>query len=384
MKHLLRALIAMAAAVLVSCGGGSDSGSGSGTLRIAMTDAPACGFDHVYVTVDQVRVHQSANASGNDAGWRVLDLAVPERIDLLALTNGVLEQLGQIPLPAGSYQQIRLHLLPGGNSLVPSGGSEQPLSTPSATQSGYKVNGNFSVAADTLVDLVLDFDACRSIVQRGNGSYALKPVVNATVEVVSGSISGYLAADPNGPAVAGAVVMAQRDGVPVKSTVADTNGLFILSPLVRTSSGGEYDVVIVSAGYASAAINDVPVSANTDTVLSTSATPFVLPTATMHSVSGVVSPASEEARVDALKTSAGTSYLITSLNAVLDTGAYALSLPGGPLLTGAYSATLPITLSPDAASANLYTIRATGGSGASASIPVDVSGGDVSNANISL
>lgn len=383
MAGILRTFLILTAALLVSCGGGSDSG-GSGTLRVSMTDAPACGFDHVYITVDRVRVHQSASAAGSAAGWRELDLATPQRIDLLELTNGILEELGQIPLPAGNYQQIRLHLVSDGNSVVPSGGSEQPLATPSASQSGYKVNGNFSVAADTLVDLILDFDACHSIVQRGNGSYGLKPVVTAIPEVVSGSISGYVAAAQGGPSVAGALVMAQRDGVTVKATVADANGLFVLSPLIRSSSAGLYDVVVVPAGYAGAAIHDVPVTASADTPLSTSSVPFVLPTSLMRSVSGTVTPASAEARVDARQSSAGASYVISSVNAVSDTGTYSLSLAAGALHTGSYATPLPITLTPDATTAGRYSIQATGSNGASNAISVDVTTADVTGADIAL
>lgn len=387
MKRILTAFLALFALplILIACGGGGGgSGGSNGTLRVSMTDAPACGFDNVYVTVDRVRVHQSANAPDSDSGWHELDLATPQRIDLLELTNGILEELGQIPLPAGNYQQIRLHLVDNGNSVVPSGGSERTLATPSATQSGYKVNGNFTVAAGTLVDLVIDFDACHSIVRRGNGSYSLKPVVSAVPVVVSGSISGYVSAAPSGPVLAGATVLAQRDGVTVKATVADANGLFVLSPLVRSSSGGSYDVVIVPSGHASAVIRDVPVTASVDTVLSTSASPFLLPTSVMRSVSGTVTPASAEARVDARKTSAGETYVISSVNAVTDTGTYALSLAAAALQTGSYSATLPIALTPDAATAGLYSIQATGSDGDTGSTPVDVTSADVTGANIAL
>ena len=49
----LALLAASAAAVLAGCGGGSSDG-GSGTVAVAMTDAPACGFDAVNVTVTSV------------------------------------------------------------------------------------------------------------------------------------------------------------------------------------------------------------------------------------------------------------------------------------------------------------------------------------------
>ncbi|CCF96669.1 fragment of putative lipoprotein (part 1) [Ralstonia solanacearum K60] len=48
-----------------------------------MADAPACGFDHVYITVSKVRVHMSAQASDTDTGWTDVALAAPQRVDLL-------------------------------------------------------------------------------------------------------------------------------------------------------------------------------------------------------------------------------------------------------------------------------------------------------------
>src|SRR5690606_7276482 len=47
-----------AAAILAACGGGGGSSGGTGTLSVKMTDAPSCGYDHVWVTVTKVRVHK--------------------------------------------------------------------------------------------------------------------------------------------------------------------------------------------------------------------------------------------------------------------------------------------------------------------------------------
>src|SRR5512143_2533876 len=158
--------------------GGSGGTGGSGTLRVALTDAPACGYDHVYITVDRVRVHASSSAMDSDGGWSEVIVNPAQRIDLLDLTNGVLAELGQTPLPAGQYTQVRLVLRPNGagmpaNAIVPSGSmSEIPLDTPSATQSGLKLVHGFTVQPNTMTDRVLDFDACRSIVKRGaSGRY---------------------------------------------------------------------------------------------------------------------------------------------------------------------------------------------------------------------
>lgn len=79
----------------------------------------SCGFDHVYVTVDKVRVNASSTAGDTDSGWTDIALPAPQKVDLLSLTNGVLTDLGRAPLAAGQYQQLRLVLAQNqGNTLA--------------------------------------------------------------------------------------------------------------------------------------------------------------------------------------------------------------------------------------------------------------------------
>lgn len=374
---------AMMPFALTGCGGRDDGGATqTGTLHVAMTDAPSCGFDHVYVTVSQVRVNANANAGDNDSGWSTISLATPQKIDLLSLTNGVLADLGQTALPAGQYQQVRLVLAQNqgntlANSVVPTGGTEQALATPSATQSGYKIIQPFTVQPNTLVDLVLDFNACKSIVQRGNGSYALKPVVTAIPTVVSGAISGYVA-----PAEAGATVYAEQGGKVVRGTVADGTGKFVLSPLIQSSTQGNYDVVIVQNGFASGIVRSVPVVVNATTAVSASNAPITLPASTMSTVSGTVT-ASANAFVRALQTIDANAYEITSINANMDTGAYALSVPTAAPIVGTYSGSLPVALAAAPAAAAQYTIEADAASGATQSTNVNAATSQ-SNVNFSF
>src|SRR5688572_20109791 len=89
-----------------------------------------------------------------------------------------------MPLPAGRYTQMRVLLAANGNSapfansVVPTGSGEVALTTPSAQQSGLKLNVDIDVGPNQIADVVLDFDACKSIVRRGNsGHYNLKPVI---------------------------------------------------------------------------------------------------------------------------------------------------------------------------------------------------------------
>lgn len=64
---------------LAACGGGGSSAD-SGTLRLALTDAPSCGYDQLNVTIQKVRVHQSSTASDSDSGWSEVVLSPTRRI----------------------------------------------------------------------------------------------------------------------------------------------------------------------------------------------------------------------------------------------------------------------------------------------------------------
>jgi hypothetical protein len=380
MSRLLAIPLLSLTALINGCGGSGEAGTG--TMNVILTDAPACGFEHVYVTVERIRVHRSETANGNDAGWHELVLENPQKVDLLSLSNGVFLTLGQKLLPAGRYEQIRLVLANNSgsgqlrNSIVPEGGSEQELATPSAAQSGYKVIGNFTVQPDTLVDLVLDFDACHSIVEKGNGGFALKPVVKATPLLVSGIIQGHVS-----PADAGARVYAERNGEVIKGTVADSSGRFILSPVIQSAGVGPYDVVIARNGDTTVIVRGVPVVAGSTTTISTVGQPFSLPSSTTQIVSGSVNPALTEASVAALQATGGGNYVIAGTNANLDTGVYSMSLPTAAPLVGDYSGSLPVILMADSLAAGSYSVRATTSLGASQATSVNVLSGDVSNVN---
>src|SRR5690606_18215573 len=109
---LLRGLALLLATLFIAaCGGGGGGSSGSGTLSVKMTDAPAAPeYAEVWVTVEKVRVHQNDSAGDGDSGWQEIVLDPPRKIELLDLRNGVLAELGQVEVPAGTYHQFRLVL----------------------------------------------------------------------------------------------------------------------------------------------------------------------------------------------------------------------------------------------------------------------------------
>ena len=384
------AVAASAALVLSACGGGgSDSSSmstGQGTLRVSLTDAPSCGFDHVNVTVQKVSVNQSATASDTDAGWTDITLSPAMRVDLLSLTNGALATLGQTPLSAGHYSQIRLVLAandssnPLANSVVPTGGAETALTTPSAQQSGLKMNADITIAANQLVDFVLDFNACKSVVHAGNsGKYLLKPVISVTPSYISG-VTGYL--DPslgNG----GTLVSVQQAGAIVKGTTPDATGKFTLEPVAP----GTYDLVVAASGHVTGVITGVTVADQTVTLLNSSTTAFNFTAAATGSVTGTITTptAPVDASVDALQTLGNGDVVdILTTNADADTGAYALILPATAPVVAAYAAAASsVAFTPDATAGSNYTIKATSG-GVSKSATVAVSASAPASANFAF
>jgi hypothetical protein len=356
-RWVFRAAATMAALTLAACGGGGGGSAGEGTLRMSITDQPTC-YEHVFITVTKVRVHTNGSAGDNDAGWHEMVLATPKRIDLLNLTNGVLEELGSMPLPAGTYSQVRLVLAETtgqqlDNAVQPIGGQLVQLKTPSAQQSGLKLQVHFTVEENKIIDLVADVDACKSVVRAGNsGQFILRPVVSVTPKFVT-AIQGYVSTTMS---LNGTSVSAQQNGTIVRSTVPDATGKFVLAYLPE----GSYNVVITSDNRATGVVTQVPVSlAASVTTLNGTATAIVLPTSTMTTVSGTVTTGITpvDATVTALQTVSGTGIQVDSTAVDFDLGTYSLLLPVAPPVRAPYSAT-GLVFAPDAAAAGRYTIAA--------------------------
>ena len=69
-------------------------------------------------------------------------------------------------------------------------GSSHSLDVPSGAKTGIKLVCQFTIEEDKLYELLLDFDAQRSIVETGSGKYLLKPTIRTIPLVISGTMSG--------------------------------------------------------------------------------------------------------------------------------------------------------------------------------------------------
>jgi hypothetical protein len=351
-----------------TAGPGGSGASSTGTLRLSLTDSPACGYDNAWVTVEKVRVHASGTAGDGDAGWHEVTLSPALRVDLLTLTNGTLVPLGQTELPAGSYTQMRLVLAandalnPYANSMTPSGGSLTPLTTPSAQQSGLKLNVQMTVPAGEVADFAIDFDACKSFVKAGkSGKILLKPVL-AVLPILSPAgqrIQGWL--DPSLP-IAGTTVSVQSGGEVVRATppLADGSGRFVLYPVPV----GTYDLVVTAGGRVTAVVTGVPSKAASSTTIDSVVHPIDPPVSTRLAVGGQVtvglSAVDTGGFVRALQTiGLGPTVEVASDNARADDGVYALLLPiGAPVVAPYVEGAVKLDFLPAPASAGHYRLSA--------------------------
>lgn len=276
-KTKLFLMTLLVAAGFTSCSD-DDSNKSEGTAQVAvkLTDAPG-DYEAVFVDVEDVliklesdtAVETSAETETEDEGWVSLGNVEPQRVNLLDLTGGITQLLGEAEIPAGYMHEMRLVLGDNNTVKIKDVENEILLDTPSAQQSGLKVKVDQELNADTYYTFILDFDVDKSVVTQGNGGYSLKPVLRLAVEENAGSIAGTVtpSTDP---------VLIQAQGAEVTaSAYANAEGKFQLHGL----EPGTYFVTITPAegtDLVEQTINNVEVIEGEVTVLD----PIVLGTST--------------------------------------------------------------------------------------------------------
>jgi hypothetical protein len=224
---------------------------GRATLRILLTDASAP-YDSVVIRFSEI----SANI---DSVWHTV-VGDTQTVDLLEWSNGKALELGSADVPAGYYAQVRLRI---DDAYIGVDGEVYPMDVPSGAQTGLKFGPGFMVMEGSTYELVIDFDAMRSVVTTGPPhnpkGYKLKPHIRLSTTATTGSISGMVT-----PADSLPEAHAIQNGDTITTSIVDsTDGFFRLAFL----PAGTYTVFIEDTSGNKYEKESVPVSAGSQTEL---------------------------------------------------------------------------------------------------------------------
>jgi hypothetical protein len=184
-RMLKIATLALAALLLVSCGGGTVNG-----VYIAITDAPMDSASSVNISFSQVEL------TGTNVRPLTIDIVPASSIDLYQLQGGIASPfLNGLQVQPGHYTNLRLTIAADANSaqsnltLVD---GLHILYLPAGTSPHVDIPIDFTIASGGTVQLTVDFDLRKSIVQDPNDptKYQLFPSVRAVQNELTGSITG--------------------------------------------------------------------------------------------------------------------------------------------------------------------------------------------------
>lgn len=219
MKSIKQILIVAGLAVLISGCSDLNQDATRASVQFRLTDMQG---EYQEVNIDVIAVNMIVNDS-------LIELGTNQGIyNILEFVNGRDTVLVNEEIDAGFVSQIRLIL--GENNTVVIDDTEYDLKTPSAQQSGLKLNVHQELLGGEAYAYVIDFMVEKSVVKTGNDKYILKPVIRVFTEAITGSIKGVVQ-----PAEARPFVMAIMDEDTV-STYADTlSGAFRIRGLTKGS-----------------------------------------------------------------------------------------------------------------------------------------------------
>jgi hypothetical protein len=131
-----------------------NSSTDLGMVRLALTDAPVDDADAVLVTINTVDIRRAGGGP-----WQTF-VGESRTFDLLSLSGGVSEMLGEQVLEPGEFSGVRLLVE---SSQIVIDGEIFDLEVPSGEQRGIQLQGDFRIVTGETLDLMIDFDARKSL-----------------------------------------------------------------------------------------------------------------------------------------------------------------------------------------------------------------------------
>jgi len=265
MKAALGSLLLLLAALFsVACGGPdfsyfesitSGSNPGSTLILVWLSDSPIDAAEEVKITIERVEL------IGTDGAVLLSD----ERRtwDLLDLQNGKRVQLAEENVPAGQYQRLRLTLATalGQAPTIRVDGVVHPLAFHRLGAHVVEVTYPFHAPADERTEIQLDFNVRLSVSQVGE-AWQLAPTVEAVDPNAVGAVAGRITGEFGIP-IAGATVVAYRDGFEIRSTRSAPDGTYHIGLL----PAGTYRIDLLAQPGASQEVPHLPVVTGVTTAL---------------------------------------------------------------------------------------------------------------------
>jgi len=183
-RFLSASVAAALLALAIACGGSPTSATQSGSLSIMLKDSPFSDARAVLITFSEISVHSSGG------GWTTLAFsggATSRTCDLKQLTSAQ-DVLGTGPLPAGHYTQVRVTVTSAVlyfDNPATIGPCAATIATPAGRSASIDIppaqivlNREFDLPVNATTSILLDFDGDKSIIQTGNGTYKMSPVIS--------------------------------------------------------------------------------------------------------------------------------------------------------------------------------------------------------------
>ena len=247
LKSIFGSVITMIALMLmVNCDNADNSKSETARIQLKLVDEPG---DYEQVNIEIIDIQY--RSTEEDESWQSFtpESGYPLNVDITELIAGNSLLLTDEVVPVGLLKQVRL-VLSDNNTLKIEGEDDLiPLDSPSAQQSGLKLNLDKELEAGFVYSFILDWNVQKSIVKAGNsGKYILKPVIKVNAEVNSGSISGKVVEiieDIETPIANQLIEVYTTEGDLVKDTLTNENGDFVIQGL----EAGGYIIKIMKESY---------------------------------------------------------------------------------------------------------------------------------------
>lgn len=241
--------------LLAACGGGGGGGgnAGPGSLEVLATDSP---FAHEIVESADIWVREVRIRGGG--GFTTLYDGPAVQLDLANLRNGLVRQLVQADLPAGSYDELRLTVERSRLELVDGDVFDSDLGSMNLTSTAtaglqLEIDPPLQISSGVARTLLLDFDLTKTFHAvpgadpLNASSYNLMPHVWVSVMSETGELRGVVREDDGSGGLVGVAdvtvyLLAPGELDPqnaLRSTATEADGSYALIGVMP----GTYDVL---------------------------------------------------------------------------------------------------------------------------------------------